>query len=884
MRGDGAGWRTPDPYPLDTDLNDPVGHDPVLAGSSSGGDLSLTAIEELAATDPESARRLAIVAADRAVDADRVVLLAAAAEASIRVGAMADACSLFDTAARLATRTQHRAAPGLHVRHAAMMAATGDSAAALVALDVAEPMLGDERWRAWDQRGVVLHWIGRSDEAVMWFDRAEPLASAAGDALAVAKVMMNRALARAHIGDLVSAAVDARSAEATCRAIGEATLAAHFLHNRGWIAARAGELAEGWRLMHDAAQEPSWTSPPVVLADRAELAHAAGLLDEAETLAEAAWADQTAAGDSHGSAGTTLLRARIALDLSRGEIAVALAGDAKEMLAAQGRRQLAGSAASVQIDAARLRASQIGGTDGARYAREAIRELGAAIRDVEIHPWTAVRLDGLITAGELHLLAGSDQEAGRLLTLAEVETAGGLVGGARRHVAAALARRARKEPGELAQLEAAWARLVAARSAPRVQDLSGGWGDMARLLSRVAVVPSLQRGDAETAISWLERLRPGPVLAAPDPDLEDAAANLRRLWASSRSGGDDFDPDDEPLFAVAERALEARLVDRARLLDGTSSTALPSTAAALAAGATGEVGLVWLIALAAGAWVVSLTRDDARVEAVDRGALLANTARLRSMLTFGEPEWPAAARELDRLLGVEGWPHRPVVIPVGDSVEDLCVGSLPSLRDRAHRLCASGGHWAATRRPPVIDTVTVACTDVEGGGIELDRLSSIWPAATLLSGDAASAARVQEAFGSDDLVHVAAHGRIRRDNPLLSVLECADGPVYGYELARRERAPSILVLWSCGLGGLRAPAELGLAGWSTLLAARGCNAVVAASGPLPSGPAPELAAQLHRGLAARRPVADVLAGLRGASVGDEDACRAAAMLSVFGGG
>ena len=220
-------------------------------------------------------------------------------------------------------------------------------------------------WLAWYQRGLILHWAGRSEEALVWLRRAEPAAESAGDRLTVAKLVMNRALAHAHVGDFEAAAADAVDAEKRCRELGELTLAAHFLHNRGWIAARAGDLAEGWRLMHDAASRPSWTAPPVVLADRAELAHAAGLLSEAADLAEEAWVAQRAVGDDHGAAATSLLRARIALDLGDREAALDFTATSAAALAAQGRLSLCGAAAGIEIAARREIVEQLGDAERA---------------------------------------------------------------------------------------------------------------------------------------------------------------------------------------------------------------------------------------------------------------------------------------------------------------------------------------------------------------------------------------------------------------------------------------------------------------------------------------------------------------------------------------
>jgi hypothetical protein len=117
-------------------------------------DPSLHALAELAASDPERARREAITRAGVAQGAEQIALLTVAAEASIRVGTISDALTLFRRAADLAERRSDDEAGPLRVRVAAMLAASGDSELALRTLETAEPLLGERAWLAWYQRGL----------------------------------------------------------------------------------------------------------------------------------------------------------------------------------------------------------------------------------------------------------------------------------------------------------------------------------------------------------------------------------------------------------------------------------------------------------------------------------------------------------------------------------------------------------------------------------------------------------------------------------------------------------------------------------------------------------------------------------------------------------
>ena len=140
----------------------------------------------------------------------------------------------------------------------------------------------------------------------------------------------------------------------------------------------------------------------------------------------------------------------------------------------------------------------------------------------------------------------------------------------------------------------------------------------------------------------------------------------------------------------------------------------------------------------------------------------------------------------------------------------------------------SGAHWSSTRAPRRVVRTTIAATGIEGSSRDVELLGKVWPSARLLCGAEVTSTNLLDALASDDLVHVGAHGHLRHDNPMLSMLECADGPVYGYELTRSRRVASTVLLWSCALGGARMPADVGVACWSTLLSQLGCNALIAA--------------------------------------------------------
>jgi CHAT domain-containing protein len=128
---------------------------------------------------------------------------------------------------------------------------------------------------------------------------------------------------------------------------------------------------------------------------------------------------------------------------------------------------------------------------------------------------------------------------------------------------------------------------------------------------------------------------------------------------------------------------------------------------------------------------------------------------------------------------------------------------------------------------------------------EVDGLHTLYPDATVLVGADANAAAVTSAMATADLAHVAAHGRFRSDNPLLSALELADGPLTVYDLERLGRAPDTLILSACdaGLSSVHPGDEL--MGLTAALLGLGCRSLIASVVPVPDEGTRRLMDELH---------------------------------------
>ena len=187
---------------------------------------------------------------------------------------------------------------------------------------------------------------------------------------------------------------------------------------------------------------------------------------------------------------------------------------------------------------------------------------------------------------------------------------------------------------------------------------------------------------------------------------------------------------------------------------------------------------------------------------------------------------------------------------------------LPCCTGRPVTVAPSAALWlrATEGRAARPDAVVLAAgPGLAGAEREVRELAAQYPAATVLSGAAASADGVRRALDGAGLAHIAAHGRFRADNPLFSSLRLADGPLTVYDLESLERAPQTLVLSACesGLSDVRAGDEL--MGLAAALFALGTTTVIGSVIAIPDEATAPLMASFHTHLAAGLASSEALA-------------------------
>ena len=383
---------------------------------------------------------------------------------------------------------------------------------------------------------------------------------------------------------------------------------------------------------------------------------------------------------------------------------------------------------------------------------------------------------------------------------------------------------------------------------------------------------ALDDGRPAEVLRWADRhrgrvLRRRPVRPPQDAVVARDLAALRQLGgeleAVAADGGD--------VSALLRRqvVLEEAVRRRTRQAAGTGSSSRRSWKMGDVAAALGGRVLVALVDVEGQLRAVTVKGDRARLwelgatgEAVaEVDALRFALARLargrgtdRSLAAAAVAADHAAARLDALLLG----PVRSVigdcglvVVPTG-RLHALPWATLPSCWGRAITAVPSVSLWlgAVARRRRRGGAVLVAGPDVALAPAEVTELSELRSDATVLQGDAATAAAVARALEGTAVAHVAAHGTFRADNPLFSALRLADGALTVHDLERLRRAPDLFVLSACesGLTDVRPGDELmGLAG---ALFALGARTLVASLVPVPDATTRPLMVELHRRLVA----------------------------------
>jgi CHAT domain-containing protein len=139
-----------------------------------------------------------------------------------------------------------------------------------------------------------------------------------------------------------------------------------------------------------------------------------------------------------------------------------------------------------------------------------------------------------------------------------------------------------------------------------------------------------------------------------------------------------------------------------------------------------------------------------------------------------------------------------------------------------------------------------------------------------------------EAAGRVDLLHVAAHGSLREDNPAYSFIELVDGPLYVHDLALADVRASTVVLTSCSSG--RGVGKMGNE-WVGLVRGflgAGASTIIGSQWPVADAPTASLMSAFYEALATQRSAARALAAAMRCQIASHAHPWHWAAFSVFG--
>jgi tetratricopeptide (TPR) repeat protein len=727
------------------------------------------------------------------------------------------------------------------------------------------------------QRALILFRGGRLGDAESAF--GDVLARMPGTGIDVLRVLLNRGALYVEAGELDRARDDLSRAATLAREEHHRLFEHVAVHNLGCLEFAAGDLPKALRLMQDGMELDPDTQQGLTHLDRSRVLLAAGLPEEADAaLVEAAelfrrdrcWQDL---GE------VDLTRAEVALLTGRSEDARRLAARARDRFRRHGNDRWRRAAELVL-----LHADLAAGRPPARLLAHATRLADEFAED----GFPTQTRTALLLAAELELdlnrpaqadalldkvgpIGETDTIAVRLhsrLVRAEILELEGRLPAARRQVARGLR--------DLAAYQAQFGGI----------DLQSASAVHGRQLAAHDLDLALRSGRPGSVVAAVERSRAvsGRIRSVTPPADERTAellAELRRAVdvATASTGSPDQDPVPRQIAA-----LQAELRSRSWLNSGSRAWQPPVRLRDLrAAAADGDCDLVTItqfrgrlgaVAIPAGGPMrlvelgdVETVRGWQRRVSADLD-VLANaglppvmTAAVSRSLRHGAtelgrllaPAFPASVRALvisppSALLALP-WPLLPELAGRPVTVTPSLTGWLrarESLRVRA----AADGRWsvAAVAGPglPRARTEAAAVADIWARRAEVRDLAS------------ATSADLLDVMATGRVVHVAAHGVHRGENPMFSSLSLTGGPLFAYELDQRAQAPEHVVLSACDAGRSTVRAGEEALGLTSVLLQLGTAGVVAGVARVHDDAAAEIMQRYHAELAGGRDAAEAL--------------------------
>ena len=252
----------------------------------------------------------------------------------------------------------------------------------------------------------------------------------------------------------------------------------------------------------------------------------------------------------------------------------------------------------------------------------------------------------------------------------------------------------------------------------------------------------------------------------------------------------------------------------------------------------------------------------------------------------------AAARRINEHLiaPLELSPAGEVIVVPGGPVQGPAWSAIPDLWQRPVTVAPSAQMWLHAERAatPLSDNAGfVGGPNLEFHREELEELGGLYAHVHAVVPPEATPSRATRLFQEFDTVHVAAHGRFRRERPLLSTIQLDGGEVPMADIIPSSSPTKLTVLASCEGGRQAALPGNEVLGVVALLMTRSqVSTVVAPTAVVADRECGEFAISFHRHLSEGLAAAAALAEARGAIDGGHQPRQwaAAASFHCFGTG
>ena len=752
---------------------------------------------------------------------------------------------------------------------------------------------GVEAARARMQRASMLCELGRFDEALNDLRLALPAMRRAGDAPAEVRILSNRSMIHNVRRQFQAAEADLRRAQKICEGNSLDLYGAYIDQNLGCVLADRGDVPAALQQFELAAARYQTLGMDVgsLHLDQSKVLLSVRLVAEARASAEEAEKVFMAQHRKVNVPEARLLLSTTALLQKDYPTAISAAEAAARGFDRLGRTEwlTLASYAVVQARVALAQADDDPTTPTAKRRRTTlIGRLRTSAEGLEQAGWIVPALDARILAARLALDAGVPAIAREELALAaRARRSGPADVRSRAWLAEALLRDSEgASRGARSALRAGVRVVEDYRAALGASELRATAAVHRGALAIAGLRIALRDGNAHEVHRWAEHGRATvreqrPLRPPADEVLADLLQNLRTTMAeteAARTSGQDT-----ATLVARQVELEERIRQRSRQAADDSGLRVtePPTASALTA-SLGDAAYVEYVRLGGIFHALTLVGGRMRLHTLGEDTQLRHrlqhlpfalrrlahprsaSSQFAGALSVIEKATAALAETLlGPLLPALG--DRPLVIIPTSSLQSVPWSLVPGCSGRPISLAPSAALWhAAAGRDPRLDAhiVTIAGPGLAAASQEARSVSALYPGSKMLLDPDATAEATARMMDGAAVVHVAAHGTVRSDNPLFSSLLLSDGPYTVYDFERIHRTPHQVVLAACNTALSQVTADVEILGLSAALLRKQTATLVAPVVPIPDAETSALVTAYHRRLRSGEPPAQSLAAVQ----------------------